>query len=747
MSDELISYLQSLGGNAGPASERTMEALKERIQDNTDGNKDGWKGMKDLGRSIKKIAGGASQAVGDIATFGRSFTKEQMKFTQTLSKLGLDRIGAVNAVSELIGQLEDNIDTFRNLSQNGILFNDRITSLQTDIAKLGVSSKEFETYLRGNSEALALQGNASKGAAKTIEQVSLYLDNYAGQLQAFGLDFGEMNETYFKFLNRNAYALRFGNDNLESFGGRAAEYAKSLRRLTNLTGLQADQIQSEVDKYMTDANLQLAMASETQNTRDNFRILNDTLSGFSEAAVQGSSQMMAGYAPFGEMARGFFGIAPGLEQVILQLQDTARKSNMTQEEYQRLVFQTLTKYARDNEQFAKDNAKINFAITQSGGRYATHVQDFAGAMMRFARTPEEVEEMMKKAGKGGNEMFNGMMQMERATRDVRIGFGLLSERLYGSKSVQAGFDTATKAVDDFSKKLRQAADNKEAGKIIEDLADLLFKDNERFASMQGLLKKQGDLKQISGMPGGEALGQGAYAKGIGNQAVNLYTSGSDEAEIAKKISETISQDLEAAYYAMSDDEKKKYKAEYDKMKGQIEKQAEAVAQKVVKAEGDKTRLQLFKGTPGVFGSIFQNFGKGTDATLHGDEAVIPKDSPLGGMLSMMEGDLGSIKKNMFTSDGKMNVSGMMEMGQQMGKKYDSYAKENEGAIKNQGRGLVKSMTNLTDEDLDKMEAQSVKSNNTIGKGTSVNNIGGNMASRLDELIRVNKAMLDELRNM
>jgi hypothetical protein len=265
--------------------------------------------------------------------------------------------------------------------------------------------------------------------------------------------------------------------------------------------------------------------------------------------------------------------------------------------------------------------------------------------------------------------------------------------------------------------------------------------------MQGLLKKQGDLKQISGMPGADALGQGAYAKGIGNQAVNLYTSGSDEAEIAQKISDTISQDLEAAYYAMSDDEKKKYKAEYDKMKGQIEKQAEAVAQKVVKAEGDKTKLQLFKGTPGVFGSIFQNFGKGTDATLHGDEAVIPKDSPLGGMLSMMEGDLGSIKKNMFTSDGKMNVSGMMEMGQQMGKKYDSYAKENEGAIKNQGRGLVKSMTNLTDEDLDKMEAQSVKSNNTIGKGTSVNNIGGNMASRLDELIRVNKAMLDELRNM
>ena len=209
----------------------------------------------------------------------------------------------------------------------------------------------------------------------------------------------------------------------------------------------------------------------------------------------------------------------------------------------------------------------------------------------------------------------------------------------------------------------------------------------------------------------------------------------------------MSDDLEAAYYAMSDDEKKKYKADYDKIKGQIDAQAEAVAQKVVKAEGDKNKLQLFKGTPGVFGSIFQNFGKGTDATLHGDEAVIPKDSPLGGMLSMMEGDLGSIKKNMFTSDGKMNVSGMMEMGRQMGKKYDSYAKENEGAIKNQGRGLVKSMTNLTDEDLDKMEAQSVKSNNVSSSGTPINNTTGGMTAKLDTLIKINRDMLAELQSM
>ena len=129
--------------------------------------------------------------------------------------------------------------------------------------------------------------------------------------------------------------------------------------------------------------------------------------------------------------------------------------------------------------------------------------------------------------------------------------------------------------------------------------------------------------------------------------------------------------------------------------------------------------------------------------LHGEEAVIPKNSPIGGMLSMMQGDLGSLKDSAF-KDGKMNIGGMIESATKMGAKYDSYAKENSSAINEQGRGMVKSMTGMSDEQLDKMSQSSVQSNTSTSSAPAVNSMGG---GKLDELIRINKQMLTELRNM
>jgi len=67
-------------------------------------------------------------------------------------------------------------------------------------------------------------------------------------------------------------------------------------------------------------------------------------------------------------------------------------------------------------------------------------------------------------------------------------------------------------------------------------------------------------------------------------------------------------------------------------------------------------------------------------------------------------------------------------------------------MKEQGRNFAKSF-GISDEQLDKMEAQSVKSNNSASSSTAINTGTSGLGPKLDELIRLNRDMLDELRNM
>lgn len=98
---------------------------------------------------------------------------------------------------------------------------------------------------------------------------------------------------------------------------------------------------------------------------------------------------------------------------------------------------------------------------------------------------------------------------------------------------------------------------------------------------------------------------------------------------------------------------------------------------------------------------------------------------------------------MFTADGKMNVGGMIEAGKNMNAKYSQYAEENKGAIQGQAENFAKSM-GVPQEMIDEAKKNPVQSNKSESRGTSINTMSGN---KMDELIRVNKQMLNELRNM
>jgi hypothetical protein len=743
---ELLEKAFSQLDNRGAASESTLQQLSGRIKEQTnsttDPNSPSNKSLSGILKGITTLGGKVGTSMNEVVSFGKDFVKEQQKFTQTIDKLGLSRIPYVGAVATIVEQLEDNIGTFRNLSQNGINFGGRLQELQEDFARLGVSTREYETYLRGNSEALALIESSGKGAITALRGAEKNIDSFGIELQKFGLDFNEINENYFSFLNRNAYAIRFGTDSIEGMDQRSTEYAKSLRRLTALTGQQVDAVQNMVEETFGVSSIQTALSLETGKTRDQFRMVADMMSVFGNEGLKGTAAMMTGFAPgIDGVSNTLFALTPGLQDVTQGLIDTAKKGTMSNEEFERYARDKLTQFARDNEEQIKANAKINAGISLSNSDIAQAVNQSVSGTMKLLRTEGEVEGSFDNVGTASNKVLDGMIKLDDGTRRVRTAFATLATRFYGSNTVQEGFDRATTAINKFSSKLEKATD----AESLNDAFNIIYEDIlDKQKNFDNLFKGTGgiSLEQGGQVTAGSGVSKIAFESGLEG-----YSDNSTVDSLTTSIQEKMLAQLETAFLNLSKDDQEKYQKRYTDLREAVTKQSKDVAEAIIDAQGDKSKLGLFTGTPGVFGKLFHNFGEGTDATLHGEEAVIPKDSPIGNMLSMMSNDMGTLKSGMKTgANGRPDFGSFISQAQSMGAKYDKYSKENEGAINKQGRDFAKSF-GITDEMLDKAQSSSVQSNNSTGKGTSVNNIGGNMATRLDELIRINKDMLEELRNM
>jgi len=700
-------------------------------------------GVSKVFGGIFRIAGRLAGAFSDTVDMFAKGRPSMVDFTSAVA----DAVpGAIkpfaDALNSVIKLLYSNFTTFEKLTQSGIALGDQIGQMQTGFRGISLTAEEIGGALGPVSDGLASLGTASKGGAVALNILKGLTPELSMRLREYGITVGEQAEKVAEYTAQNALGLRMRTTNEQQLLNLSVDYQKNLRRLSEITGQQADDIAQGMAKANMNENFRNFLANMDGTTRARIEsIVNTAEAGFGDAGREAAMAAVLGIAPVTDGAAMLTGTMKGFNDTIKGSVSSAKTFTGSQDQYNKMLIGNFRGLANANAGFIQRTNRLGATLTLA----ADPMGDTFNGIARFGRifggTLEETESNLGKIdgfGKSAIETEQAISNFRNVIMDL---VGIIGRQLtpYMSKFatyLRRSSGALREWIDQFKKdveaegglipylKVQFRKLFVEMKKAINDtFIGGMFVDNEKLAND---IERSLSKKETEGVK--SAVETGNFEGLSENQTI-----------VARQ---KIENKIDGLQQGMRFDEM---------MTGEdFERNAEIAREIKELKEKLKNIPKRNDGSPGLNnlfggGNPFENFGKGSLVEVHDQEAIVPKDSPAGNILSMMGGMMGDMKGSM--SGGKMDIGKMMNIAQTKGAEIDAYAKKNEGALNQQGRGMVKSMTGLSDEQLDKMQAQSVKSNNVSSSGTPINNTTGGMTAKLDTLIKINRDMLAELQSM
>ena len=602
---------------------------------------------KGLGLATGALAGLTKMGSGAVK-LGAGFVATQPKITDlsnalTKLPLGLNVFGeAIHAVVEL---LYKNYTTFQQLSASGIAFGDKLEYMNGMAARLGIGLDGLAGSLASNSERLAFLGTATRGAEMAVKDAGIAFDQNRDSLQRFGLSFEEQNETFMRFFAQNSMALQRETMTRSQLIDMSDDYAKGIRRLSELTGTQADAIQDEVDKANANKSFAVFMSGLEGQEKARAESVMRTFGQFGDSGREAAMSMIMGVAPLTEGAAQMMTINKGFSDTLRQSVSSSKNFNGSLESFEAGLLKNVTAFANSQKGFVQSNARFGAAITMAGDGLGPTFGDLLMGIQKFTGSTEDLESDMGKTSPLA-QAFNNLNSMLQTLREQLADSFVQIVTSQTFKDGMTAFNTFLQNVTDdieaegfipyLSRKFNELLDKMYLMMANSKLIKFLFLDDESIANatvtkiesqLDGSPDKKISMDDLAAVMEGTKVVTGDAQKGASDilqkyllpdapNQKNMLGYDLDDKRVYRNLMKRFQtpQDLLAGFDA--EELEKMFGPNYSQVIIDLFKELQGYQKSI--DEG----AQMFGGTMGAYGSVLKDFGSGTVATLHGKEAVL-----------------------------------------------------------------------------------------------------------------------------